>query len=136
MARMNGPCPNCKGRTTVINVFTAPWCGNCATGWSDYRSWRADVRNMGMKPGEGNEVTDEYISSGQMKEELEAVIETAVLEARFLMAKDLGAKAAKIVTNGLSDGTAHDILVNDLLQLMVDELKKTMRDVGKEPAGE
>jgi hypothetical protein len=115
----------------VDKVFTAPSCTNCGASWLEYRAWRTELRKVGHKPGEGNEVTPDYITSGEMKSEIESVIETAMLEARFMLMKEVGGKAAKIVTSGLEEGKRHEDMIDDLLQLLVDELKSTMGAVGK-----
>ena len=123
-------CPRCR-TNTVVKVFTAPFCTNCGASWVEYRAWRDELHKFGLKPGKGNEVLPDYITSGELESEVNSAIELATLEARFMIMKDLGSKAADIVSSGLEEGIEDRAVVNSLLQLIVDELRATMRAVGR-----
>lgn len=132
MATMYKDCPVCEKRA-VRNIFSHPECTNCRTTWKDYIEFRdMFIGRTPAPPPPAPAVTrveqDDYVTSGDMQRDIEALVEDAATKARRERTGMIARHIGMLGMEGVSDGKPAQEILDEIYtfvtKLMKDEMEK------------
>lgn len=112
------PCPYC-GAVGVDSTWVKPGCTGCMGDWADWKTYWLDVTMSGISRKKvptpvpapppatlGGDWVDDYISSGDMKRDIEKLIQRAVADAIYQAKKEMYDEFSRSYTGSMDDTVA------------------------------